>query len=97
MRTYRQATREGLEVRRVGQDLLILDVEGGRVHQLNPTAGCVWELCEAAGTPETIADRLTSAFDVSYEVALKDAVGALDMLKDMNLIVDTECESSPER
>jgi hypothetical protein len=67
-------------------EVVILDREGGKVHQLNPTAGCVWNSCDGTSTVGSIAERLAATFDVAPEKALRDVEALLQELQGLGLL-----------
>jgi hypothetical protein len=67
-------------------EVVILDREAGKVHQLNPAAGCVWNNCDGSSTVGSIAERLTEAFDVAPETALRDVEAVLQELQGLGLL-----------
>lgn len=75
-------------VREIGDDLLVLDVEADKVHQLNVTAGLIWRMCESETSPEATARLLAERFDVDAEVALNDIRKTVAELRALNLLVD---------
>jgi hypothetical protein len=72
----------------VNNELLVLDTESDRIHQLNRTASTIWRLCDASTSTDTIVSTLTRMYDVSRETAEKDVVQTLQQFKDLKLIVD---------
>ena len=51
-------TREDLSARVIGGEVVVLDRDGGKVHQLNATASYVWGRCDGRLTEAEIADDL---------------------------------------
>jgi PqqD family protein of HPr-rel-A system len=80
--------REGIMVREVVGDMLLLDSESGEIHQLNETATFIWRNCEEAPTAERLAAMLASEFDVAHDVAARDVEDALGRLRALNLLVE---------
>jgi hypothetical protein len=78
--------REGIMVRDVVGDMLLLDTESGEIHQLNETASFIWRNCEEAPSVESLAGMLASAFDVGHDVAARDIEDALGRLRALNLL-----------
>ena len=78
--------RQDLIVRAVGTDMLVLDLQLERIHQLNPTASFIWHNCDMASSPAEIAALLAFEFDVAQDVAIHDVERALDMLRELKLI-----------
>ncbi len=74
-------------VREVGDDLIVLDVEADRVHQLNQTASFIWRNCDDAASPEAIAGLLAAQYDVDAEVALKDVRETVEKLHALKLVL----------
>jgi hypothetical protein len=75
-------------VRELDADLLLLDVDSDRIHQLNRTARFIWQRCDGKQTAEEIADLLATEFAVESRVALKDVIETLGKLQALNLLVD---------
>ena len=80
--------REGIMIREVVGDLLLLDSESGEIHQLNETATFIWRNCEEAPSVEALAAMLASEFDVAHDVAARDVEDALGRLRALNLLVE---------
>ena len=85
--------RKDLVVRAVGADMLVLDLQSQRIHQLNPTASFIWKNCDVASSPAEIAALLAFEFDVAQDVAIQDVQRALEMLQALKLIVVEEAPS----
>jgi len=77
----------GIIIREVGDELLLLDVEADLVHQLNETASSIWRSCDDAASPEAIADLLAARYDVDAEVALKDVRDTVEKLRALKLVL----------
>lgn len=75
------------ETRREG-DLVSVRVRGERSwHQLNPTAGALWELCDGATALREMFTAAEEAFDASPEVIRAEIVTALGDLRSAGLLV----------
>lgn len=81
-------------VREVEGELLILDTGTNRIHQLNPTASLVWELCQSPMRLEDIAARLATAFDVDARTALTDVEGAVSQFRTLGLLDMTDASGA---
>ena len=79
--------REGLILRKVQQDLLLLDTEFNQIHQLNETASFIWENWEQVPDPVGIARLLAQKFDVEEQVVLNDVSAIVGRLQELNLLV----------
>jgi hypothetical protein len=80
---------ETLMMREVDQEVLLLDLESDRIHQLNQTASFIWRLCDEVDSVEEIAARLAAEFEVEEDVAQKDVIETLDTLRGLKLLLDT--------
>ena len=80
--------RSDLTIEESDGELIVLDKDGGEVHQLNQSAALVWHgLIEGLGTDE-IAELLTSAFDVDQKNAITDVKTTITQLRDMDHLFD---------
>lgn len=74
----------------VGKELLILDQDAGKIHQLNETAALIWRKCEAGLSAQQVAQFLVDSYEIGEEVATKDVVATLENLQALNLICIAE-------
>lgn len=79
--------RLGLMQRRVDQELLLLDTELDKIHQLNQTASFIWEQWDQVSDATEIARLLARDFDVEEDVALSDVSTMITRLRELNLLV----------
>jgi len=79
--------RDGLILRNVRQDLLLLDTEFNQIHQLNETARFIWENWEKVPDHVEIARLLAQKFDVEEQVVLNDVSAIVGRLQELNLLV----------
>jgi len=84
--------RTSLTPRAVDDSLLILDRSRGQLHQLNPTAGFIWDRCDGARQISDIAARLVEAFDVDYATAERDVLLTVRRLGEHGLLTINNCE-----
>ena len=87
MNTMRQKL-AGVTMREVDDDLLVLDTETQRIHQLNATASFIWRCCGQAASAEEIAGLLAAEYAIDEHIALRDVAEALSQLRELNLVVD---------
>ena len=80
--------RPGVMVRDLDGDVLILDTEANRIHQLNPTASYIWRHVDEARIPEQLAGLLAEAFDVEEQLALVDVLETLRRFQALNLVLE---------
>lgn len=74
-------------VREIDGEVVILDTQSGRIHQLNRTASFIWRMCDEATTPQDIAAALAREFDVDEATALEDVQKTLSLLRTLKLLV----------
>ncbi len=78
--------RSDLVVENAEGELIVLDKDGGKVHQLNQSAALIWSsLGEGLGTDE-IAKLLTDAFEVEHERAISDVQAAVAQFTELGLL-----------
>jgi len=83
---YQPKRRSDLTVRIVEGETVVLDREGGLIHQLNRTASYVWERCDGKSTLAEIENQMAAVFDVDRKTAAKDLAAILRQLKQLNLL-----------
>lgn len=79
----------GMMVRDLGGDLLLLDTETDRIHQLNQTATFIWRHVEEAPSPEGLARLLAEAYDINEEIAQRDVLETLNRFRALGLVVES--------
>ena len=82
--------RDGVMVRQVGEELLLLDTASNQIHQLNQTAGLIWQNCDANRSSDELANLLAMEYEISYGAAVKDVVETLEKFRELNLIVEVD-------
>ena len=80
--------REGLILRRIQHELLLLDMEFNKIHQLNETASFIWDACQQVSDEVEIAKLLAQKYYVEEHVALNDVSVMVGKLRELNLLVD---------
>jgi len=80
---------EGIMVREIGGEVLVLDAGSQRIHHLNETASFVWAQCEHGASEEEIAAELVLRFDVTPDIATRDVRRTLQSLCDLKLLAET--------
>lgn len=77
---------DNLVAQNVDGELLILDNNCNKIHQLNASAAIIWEECDSTKTVLDIIEKLTSMYDVSNEQAENDVLQIVNQLQIDNLI-----------
>jgi len=81
--------RDDLQVRKVGDEVVVLDRRNGLIHQLNGTAGFVWSRCDGSVTVEVIAASLAEEYGLDREQARQDVEAAIGKFSKLGLLTDT--------
>jgi len=79
--------RTDVSVRSVEGELIVLDRHKGLIHQLNRTAGYIWERCDGRSTVAYIAKQLVEEFGVSLEIAEADTQRFVEQLHALDLLI----------
>ena len=72
--------------REVDDELLIVDQEKGKIHQLNLSAGFIWSQCDGKNSVEEIVTKTFEKFDIDKDQIRKDVNITLESLIELNLI-----------
>jgi len=73
-------------VREVDGELLLLDTNSNRIHQLNRTASFIWQRCDDVTSAAELAAELALEFDVEAGQALNDVTETLNTLRSLELV-----------
>lgn len=89
--------RAELACRIVEGEVVILDKQSGKIHQLNSTASFVWNRLDGhTSLPEIVSD-LVREFDVEFEIARADVARVVADLVRLELVENSEPEHPTER
>jgi Coenzyme PQQ synthesis protein D (PqqD) len=77
---------DGVLVQDLESEVLVLDTEADKIHQLNQTATFIWRHVEEAPSEEKMAELLAEAFEVEKQIALRDVLETLNQLQALNLV-----------
>ena len=77
---------ESVMVREVDGELLLLDTNSNRIHQLNRTASFIYQRCEHVDSADQLAAELALEFDVEEVQALNDVTKTLQALRSLELV-----------
>jgi PqqD family protein of HPr-rel-A system len=79
-------TLSGLHVRTVGDDVLVHDEAGGRVHVLNATAGTVLRACDGTRSEAAIAAMLAAEYGIDIATAATDVAAVIADFRRLGLL-----------
>jgi PqqD family protein of HPr-rel-A system len=83
--------RDDVSARVIAGETVVLDRDGGRVHQLNATASYVWERCDGRASAAEIARDLAEKYDVEPDRAADDVASLVGQFQELGLL-----ESAPQ-
>jgi PqqD family protein of HPr-rel-A system len=69
-------------------ELIVLDKDAGKVHQLNKSASLVWRGLSDGLATDDIAATLADAFEIEHESAITDVRAAVTQLRELGLLVE---------
>lgn len=85
---WRPSRAPGIEERIAGNDLVLYDATGGRLHVLNLTAAAVWRLCDGSKTVDDILEQVGVEFAFNDgDQPRSDVRGLLGNLREQGLIL----------
>ena len=80
--------RPDLAVENSDGELIVLDKDAGKVHQLSQSAALVWDGLSEGLAIDEIAARITDAYDVGHDNAVSDVQATIKQLRELGLLVD---------
>ncbi|HUK31013.1 MAG TPA: PqqD family protein [Candidatus Acidoferrum sp.] len=82
--------------RLMGGEMMIMSTRDSTLFTLNSVATAIWEAADGS-TPldEIIANRVCQEFDVSQELAMKDAEALVQQLADHGILIVSDQAISP--
>jgi Coenzyme PQQ synthesis protein D (PqqD) len=80
---------DDLEIRAVGEEVLVHHVSAQKVHILNRTAGQILELCDGQRTPDEIVESICAATNADRATVKRDVDGMLSEFAKLGLVRQT--------
>jgi hypothetical protein len=80
--------RTNLAIENTDGELIVLDKDAGKVHQLNKSASLVWHGLSDGLATNDIAAMLVDAFEIERESAITDVRAAVTQLRELGLLVE---------
>jgi hypothetical protein len=78
---------DDLEIRTVGEEVLVHHVSAQKVHILNRTAGQILDLCDGRRTSQDIAESIAQATGADRAQVGRDVDGMLAEFEKLGLVV----------
>ena len=76
-----------LKMQIMDNEAILLDRTNERVHQLNEIAAFILHRCDGLRTEGEIVATVVDRYDVSEETARSDALGLLEKMKTLSIVV----------
>lgn len=73
----------------MGDEVVVLDAAGQRVHRLNGSASYIWDCCDGRTSVTEIVTRLAAAFDVTEDAVSDDVHKAIAEFDRLGLMADS--------
>ena len=87
-----RARTEGLVAREVDGEYILLDTVADRVHQLNPSASLIWQLCCDGATFDEIIEELAEVFSIGKDVARRDVEATIAKFMELGFLLPAGSE-----
>jgi hypothetical protein len=78
--------RSDVTVREVDGELLVLDQKSEKIHQLNVTAGYIWNLCDGATSIADITKALVADFGGDIGPVEADVIRTVEQFRALDLL-----------
>lgn len=78
--------KNNIPFKKLGKDLVILDLNTGDYFALNEVAGFIWERINGKDSLGKIAQKLARVYNIKQEPALKDTLTFAKLLMQNNLV-----------
>lgn len=76
--------------RKVGEDMVILDLDGGRYLSLDPVGSRIWELIGEGRTLSDVCSVMEEEYDVPRDVLEKDVLRLAGELSEQGLVEERQ-------
>lgn len=87
---WRPSLSPGIKLQDVDGQVILLDKENQRVHQLDHIGTRILNCCDGTRTVEDIVTRLTPKFDVSRTILAADIATLLKKMRELGLLTTDE-------
>lgn len=77
---------DGIDVRELGDELIIISADGKYMHTLSDTGKFIWELIDGQKTVQTILDLICKEYIVEKDQAKLDLLNFINVLITKKLI-----------
>jgi len=85
-REDRVAVRDGVMFNRVGDEVVLLDLDSGTYYGLDAVGGRLWDLISGSATIGEAIDTMLEEYEVEREVLESDVLRLVDELREKGLI-----------
>ena len=77
---------ESLSIRKIENELFILNRKDSRLHTFNESGIVLWEAMQHLDSSEPMVETLLNKYEVDRETAEKDVVGFLSEMQELHLL-----------
>lgn len=74
---------------------MVLDRRKGLIHQMNATAGFIWERCDGTASVEDIVASVATEFGQSQDAVRGDVEAIVSKLVELDLVLDVGRQQQP--
>lgn len=86
--TYaRPKARSDLSVQAIGDEVMLYDSAGEKIHVLNHSAQAIWKLCNGTNTLEDICREMSLAYPDAGDVIFDDICSIIEEFKKKGLLI----------
>ena len=79
--------RDGVMFNRVGEEIVLLDLDSGTYYGLDAVGGRLWDLITGSATIGEAIDAMLDEYEVEREVLERDVLKLVDELAEKGLLV----------
>ena len=83
----RPAARSDISVQAIGDEVMIYDSAGERIHVLNHSAQAIWKLCDGTNTLEDICREISRVYPDAGDVIFDDICSIIKEFKKKGLLM----------
>ena len=79
--------RSDITIQKVGDETMLYDRDGEKIHVLNHSAYSIWKLCDGHNTIEDICERMTVQYPDAGPSLIDDIQATIEQLESKMLLV----------
>jgi hypothetical protein len=79
-----------LKIRKLGDELMVMDSKGEKIHAFNETSARIWEWITPKSSLATILSKMTTAYQVDRNQAKTDLLQIVSEMHKLGLIAEAK-------